>query len=98
MVKNTKVITVKRWQDWGWQYILELLESNLITGTRLESLYGNKFIKRLLKFYLPEKMTFSALPWTEENLIYAKCGYLLIKRMIHDKRGRRILSSEEELV
>lgn len=29
---------------------------------------------------------------------YAKCGYLLIKRLIHDKRGRKVLSSEEELI
>lgn len=74
------------------------MEGNLITTTRLESLYKNKFIKRLLKFYLPEKMAFIQLPWTEENLLYAKCGYLLIKRLIHDKRGRKVLSSEEELI
>ena len=30
--------------------------------------------------------------------MYAKCGYLLIKRLIHDKRGRKVLSSEEELI
>ena len=51
-----------------------------------------------MKFYLPEKQAFIKLPWIEENLKYAKCGYLLIKRLVHDKRGRRVLSSEEELI
>lgn len=55
-------------------------------------------MKRLLKFYLPDHRAFTDLPWKEENLKYAKCGYLLIKRLIHDKRGRMILSSEEEVI
>jgi len=55
-------------------------------------------VKRLLKFYLPDHRAFTDLPWKEENLKYAKCGYLLIKRLIHDKQGRMILSSEEEVI
>lgn len=97
-VKATKVQTEKNWEKWNWDVILELLEGNLITQTRLEALYKNKFTKRMIKFYLPEKQAFIKLPWTEENLKYAKCGYLLIKRLVHDKRGRRVLSSEEELI
>lgn len=77
---------------------MELLEGNLITVPRLETLYRNKFTKRMIKFYLPEKQAFIKLPWTEENFKYAKCGYLLIKRLVHDKKGRRMLSSEEELI
>jgi rapamycin-insensitive companion of mTOR len=98
MVKATKIQTEKSWDKWRWDVILELLEGNLITQPRLEALYKNKFTKRLLKFYLPEKLAFIKLPWNKENLIYAKCGYLLIKRLVHDKRGRRVLSSEEELI
>ena len=64
----------------------------------LDGLYKVKFIKLLLKFYLPDKQLFINLPWTKDNMKYAKCGYLLIKRLIHDKRGRKVLSSEEELI
>jgi hypothetical protein len=38
------------------------------------------------------------LPWNEKNLIYARVGYMLIWRLVHDKRGRKILSSEEEVI
>lgn len=44
-----------------------MLEGNLITQTRIEGLHKNKFIKKFLKFYLPEKQAFIKLPWTEEN-------------------------------
>jgi hypothetical protein len=88
----------KNWEKWTWDIILELLEGNLITQPRIDALHKNKFIKRLLKFYLPEKQAFIKLPWIEENQKYAKCGYLLIKRLIHDQRGRKMLSSEEELI
>lgn len=97
-VKATKVQTEKNWEKWNWDVILELLEGNLITVPRLETLYRNKFTKRMIKFYLPEKQAFIKLAWTEENFKYAKCGYLLIKRLVHDKKGRRMLSSEEELI
>jgi hypothetical protein len=98
LVIDTKIQTEKDWQKWRWEKILDLLEGNLITQSRLDQLYKSKFVKRLLKFYLPDKQQFIMLPWTKENLIYAKCGYLWIKRLVHDKHGRRMLSSEDELV
>jgi rapamycin-insensitive companion of mTOR len=97
-VTKTKLKTEKNWEKWDWESITELLEGQLITQTRLEGLYKTKFVKRLLKFYLPDHRAFTDLPWKEEYLKYAKCGYLLIKRLIHDKRGRMILSSEEEVI
>ena len=54
-----------------------------------------KFIKRLLNFYLPSKQQFINLAWRQENLIYAKTGYYLIKRLSGDALGRRTLSSPE---
>ena len=45
----------------------------------------NKFIKRVLNFYLPSKMQFVNIDWTAESgdkdksFIYAKVGYLLLK-------------------
>jgi hypothetical protein len=54
-VKATKISTEKDWQKWNWEIIHELLDGQLITQQRLEGLYKVKFIKRLLKFYLPDK-------------------------------------------
>ena len=41
-----------------------------------------KFIKRLLKFYMPYKEMFVKLPWRQENLIFARVGYLLLKTLL----------------
>jgi rapamycin-insensitive companion of mTOR len=95
-VKATKILQEKDWRKWNWEIILELCEGNLITTPRLESLIQKtKFIKRLLNFYLPSKQQFINLPWRQENLIYAKAGYYLFKRLVQDKIGRKTLSSPE---
>ena len=95
-IDNTRVLRIKEWQKWNWDTILELCEGNLITTQRLEGLIQRtKFIKRLLNFYLPSKQQFINLAWRQENLIYAKTGYYLIKRLSGDQLGRRTLSSPE---
>ena len=80
-VKATRIISIKDWRKWDWVVILELVEGNLITMPRLEALQRTKFIKRLLNFYLPSKQQFINLKWRQENFIYAKVGYHLIKRL-----------------
>ena len=62
-VNQTKIKNEKDYQKWNWEVILELFEGQLITGLRLESLYKTKFVKRLLKFYLPDHNAFTNLPW-----------------------------------
>lgn len=54
-IKDSKVLVEKNWEKWNWDIILELLEGNLITQPRIDALHKTRFIKRLLKFYLPEK-------------------------------------------
>lgn len=86
----------KDWKKWHWESILELCEGNLISTPRLEALIQKtKFIKRLLNFFLPSKQQFINLPWKVENLIYAKAGYHLFKRLVQDRIGRKTLSSPE---
>jgi hypothetical protein len=46
-----------------------------------------KFFKRLLNFYMPSKERFVNLEWNQENLIYAKVGYLLIKTLLKHPVG-----------
>lgn len=94
-VKQTRILSIKDWRRWEWPTILELCEGNLITTARLEALQRTKFIKRLLNFYLPSKQAFINLKWCQENLIYAKVGYHLIKRLSQDTLGRKTLSSPE---
>ena len=95
-VKQTRILQEKDWRKWEWNVILELCEGNLITTARLETLIQRtKFIKRLLNFYLPSKQQFINLPWEVKNLIYAKTGYHLFKRLVQDKIGRKTLSSPE---
>lgn len=88
-------MSFKDWRKWDWPTILELCEGNLINTSRLEALQRTKFIKRLLNFYLPSKQQFICLKWRQENFIYAKVGYHLIKRLSQDTLGRKTLSSPE---
>ena len=95
-VKQTKILTETDYRKWQWETILELCEGSLITTQRLETLIQKtKFIKRLLNFYLPSKQQFINLPRRVENLIYAKTGFHLFKRLFQDKIGRKTLSSPE---
>ena len=94
-MKATRILSLKDWRKWDWTVILELCEGNLINTMRLEALQRTKFIKRLLNFYLPSKQQFINLKWRQENFIYAKVGYHLIKRLSQDTLGRKTLSSPE---
>ena len=80
-MRATRILSIKDWRKWDWPMILELCEGNLISTTRLEALQRTKFIKRLLNFYLPSKQQFINLKWKQENFIYAKVAYHLIKRL-----------------
>eukprot|EP00350_Pseudokeronopsis_sp_OXSARD2_P005625 CAMPEP_0170560238 /NCGR_PEP_ID=MMETSP0211-20121228/47628_1 /TAXON_ID=311385 /ORGANISM="Pseudokeronopsis sp., Strain OXSARD2" /LENGTH=55 /DNA_ID=CAMNT_0010874171 /DNA_START=22 /DNA_END=186 /DNA_ORIENTATION=- len=53
---------------------------------------STKFIKRLLSFFMPQKKLFITLDWKEDNLIYSKVGYNLIKFLLNFKDGRKALT------
>jgi hypothetical protein len=97
-LNSTNVNNNKDYQHWKWDVILQLFESNILSDERiLEEALKNKFMKRLLKFYLPLKKDFVSLEYTSENFIYAKVGYHLIKVLINSKVGRKVLASAQNI-
>ena len=95
-VQASRVVKFKTkdYADWDFNILLELFENDgmLWNDERLEQyLERNKFIRRLLKFYMPYKELFVKLPWQQENLIYARVGYLLLKTLLKSQIGRKNL-------
>jgi len=78
--------------------LLELFENDgvLWNDERLEHyMERTKFIKRLLKFYMPYKEMFVKLAWCKENLIYARVGYLLLKTLLKWPIGTKTLIGKQ---
>jgi len=97
-LNSTNVNSHKDYQNWKWDIILQLFESNILTDERvLEEALRNKFMKRLLKFYFPSKRDFIDLAYSPENFIYAKVGYHLLKVLINSKVGRKMLASSQNI-
>ena len=97
-VNSTNVNNSKDYQNWKWDIILQLFESNILSDERaLEEALKNKFMKRLLKFYFPSKKDFVSLSYTPENFIYAKVGHHLLKALVNSKVGRKMLSSSQNI-
>jgi hypothetical protein len=95
-VQASRVVKFKTkdYRDWDFSILLELFENDgmLWNDDRLEHyLERTKFIRRLLKFYMPYKELFVKLPWKQENLIYARVGYLLLKTLLKSQIGRKNL-------
>ena len=97
-LNSTNVNNNKDYRQWKWDVILQLFESNILGDERiLEEALKNKFMKRLLKFYLPMKKDFVTLEYSSENFIFAKVGYHLIKVLINSKVGRKVLASAQNI-
>lgn len=89
---------VKDFREWDFNILLELFENDgsLWNNERLEHhLERTKFIKRLLKFYMPYKEMFVRLPWKQETLIFARVGYLLLKTLLKYSIGTRTLIGKQ---
>ena len=94
-VQNSKVLKYKEYIQWDFQILLELFENDgvLWTEDRLEFyMERTKFIKRLLAFYMPSKYRFVNLEWKQENMIYAKVGFLLLKTLLKSEQGKKNLN------
>lgn len=97
-LNSTNVNNSKEYQNWRWDIILQLFESNILSDEKvLEESLKSKFMRRLLKFYFPSKKDFIELSYTSENFIYAKVGYHLLKVLINSKVGRKMLASQQNI-
>jgi hypothetical protein len=89
---------VKDFREWDWDIILELFENDgvLWNQERLEHyMERTKFFKRLIRFYMPYKEMFVKLAWKQENLIYARVGYLVLKTLLKWPPGIKTLIGKQ---
>jgi hypothetical protein len=89
---------VKDFREWDFNILQELFENDgvLWNDERLEYyMERTKFIKRLLKFYMPYKEMFVKLTWKQENLKYARVGYLLLKTLLKWPIGTKTLIGKQ---
>ena len=88
------MLRFKDFREWEFSILLELFENDgvLWNQDRLEQyMERTKFFKRLLSFYMPSKERFVKLEWKQENLIFARVGYLLLKTLLRFPIGKRNL-------
>ena len=96
LMKSSNVTSQKDYQKWNWNIILEIIETFLNNQQRFNEAIKNKFLKKLLSYYQPSKKAFINLDWRQENFIYAKTGYLLLKFLLKSREGRNLLFTAVE--
>lgn len=63
-MNDTRVNTSKEYREWDWDSILQIFESGILNDEKiLDEALKHKFMKRLLKFYLPLKKGFVGLKY-----------------------------------
>eukprot|EP00004_Rigifila_ramosa_P013527 TRINITY_DN3004_c0_g1_i1.p1 TRINITY_DN3004_c0_g1~~TRINITY_DN3004_c0_g1_i1.p1 ORF type:complete len:1085 (-),score=258.97 TRINITY_DN3004_c0_g1_i1:103-3207(-) len=93
-VKESMVIDVKDHGKWNWAIISELLEGPLLNNpARLSLCLKNKFFKRLLSFYKPEKKLFVNQPYTPENVRYVRVMCQVFETLLNSDEGYTYLGS-----
>ncbi|KRX02551.1 Armadillo-type fold [Pseudocohnilembus persalinus] len=86
---------------WNWDAILNIIEVYMNDSQRFNELMKNKFIKRVLSFFIPTQLHFTNQNWTvgnnnEMSFTYAKTGYLLIKLLLRTDEGIQLLKNGPE--
>ena len=89
---DTRVNNSTNFKEWEWDSILQIFESGILNDEKiLDEVLKNRFMKRLLKFYLPlNQKGFVSLKYWRDNFIYAKVGYYLIKWLLSSKIGKKV--------
>ena len=79
LLKNTKVIELKEFQNWDWPQIDSLLDIIEIKKDLIPELNKQKFFKKLLYSFSPSKNLIVKQSWTVNNFFYGAIGNKLFK-------------------
>ncbi|CCE88610.1 Piso0_001382 [Millerozyma farinosa CBS 7064] len=94
MVNNSKVLTVKEYEDWDWSLLFNLIQGPLRNQRRFDEIIEKnpKFLKRLMSFYRPFKYRFSKVPISNKHhKRYINAGCQLMEMLLSHKSSRRYL-------
>ncbi|ABN67533.2 TOR binding protein [Scheffersomyces stipitis CBS 6054] len=100
MINNTKILTIKEFEDWNWQLLLTLIQGPLTNPKRFDEVLEKnpKFFKRLMSFYRPFKFRFCNIAITKSNSQrYINIGCQLLELFLSLENGTRYLSTSKLL-
>lgn len=100
MVYDSKVLQTKDFSKWNWNLIMELVEGPLRNVKQLDELArSTKFIRRLLIFYRPLRLRFSAVPkGSRLSQRYIDVGCEFFRMLTANQLGLKILMDDEKII
>jgi hypothetical protein len=96
LLKNSKILEYKDFNDWDWKRIDEILDIVEYRKELIPDLYKQRFFKKLLFVFMPSKNLFVSLSWNPETFIYASVGAKFFKILSNSVEGIRILDTSPE--
>lgn len=99
MIEDTKVLLTKKFVDWKWDIILELIKGPLRNPLVFEDLLKTqyKFLKKILSFFRPFKRKFIVLKRSKDSQKYVNTGVELFETLMSHKEGITFFSSNKIL-
>lgn len=99
MITNSKVLTIKEFEQWNWPLLTTLVLGPLTSPKRFEEILERspKFFKRLVSFYRPFKYRFSSVHNNRNASKYIDFGCLLLETFLSTDVGLKYLSSSKIL-
>ena len=96
ILKNSKILEAKEFQQWDWTQIDSLLDIIEVKKELLTELNRQKIFKKLLYAYSPSKNLIVKMPWKVNNFFYGAIGNKLFKILSNNQEGIEILDSPNE--
>lgn len=99
MVTNTRVLTVKEYEEWNWTLLSTMIQGCLRNPKRFDDIEKSpRFLKRVISFYRPFKYRFCGVPTTAKNAKrYVTVGCQLLEALLSFDAGIRYLASSKLL-
>lgn len=100
MVYDSKVLQTKDFSKWNWNIIQELLEGPLLNAKLLDELVkSTKFIRRLLIFYRPLRLRFSAVEkGARLSQKYVQVGCQFFQMLTSTSLGMKIFMDDTKII
>lgn len=99
MIDETKVLFTKRFIDWKWDIILEIIKGPLKIPKKFDDClkYQFKFLKKMLSFYRPFKKKFLLIKKSKNYQKYINTGVALFEMLLSHQEGTRYLAENKLL-
>lgn len=100
LVNNTRVLTIKEYDNWNWTLLNSLIQGPLRSPRRFDELVEKnpKFLKRLMSFFRPFKFRFCNVQTTNSKVNYKKylnAGINLLETLLSLENGKKYLSNNK---